>query len=142
MLNHGGSFQDINDTFITLIPKIKQPKKITDYMPISMCNVIYKVVSKVLANRLKNIILEIISPNQIAYVLGCMNGKSGFIALKLVMSKAYDRVEWQFLEEVMRRLGFDRKWISLMMSCIRLVSYSLLINGAPHTSFIPTRWLR
>lgn len=58
------------------------------------------------------------------------------------MSKAYAKVEWNFLEEVMNRVGFDQKWISLIMSYIKSISYSLLINGAPYASFIPTRGLR
>lgn len=71
-----------------------------------------------------------------------MYGKLGYMALKLDMSKTYDCVEMIFLEEVMHKLGFDRRWINLMMGCIRSVSYAILINGEPLASFIPSRGLR
>ena len=145
----------------TLIPKTKSPERVTEYRPISLCNVLYKLISKVLANRLKKILPNIISESQSVFVLGRLitnniliafetlyhmhnkkTGKVGFMALKLDMSKAYDRVEWGFLKQVMVRMGFHDKWISLIMECIRSVSYSLLINGNPTGHIIPIRGLR
>lgn len=64
-------------------------------------------------------------------------GKTGYIALILDTSKAYDRVEWIFLEIIMDKLGFDGKWISLISSCIRSISFSIMINGEPHGHFHP-----
>lgn len=64
------------------------------------------------------------------------------MALKLDISQPYDRVEWDYLVAIMRKLGFAERWITLIMSCVRIVSYSVLINGSPQGHIIPTRGLR
>ena len=69
-LNFGNMNPDINYTHIVLIPKVKSPEKMSNYRPISPCNVIYKIISKVMANRLKQILPQLISPTQSAFVLG------------------------------------------------------------------------
>ena len=116
---------EINTTNITLIPKKKRSTTISDYRPISLCNVGYKLIAKVLANHVKRILPHIISPTQSAFILGRlitdnilvkfealhsmdggMKGREGYMALKLDMRKAYDRVEWDFLEEMRHKIGF------------------------------------
>jgi len=114
----------MNHTFVTLIPK--KPKAVTmlEYWPISLCNVIYKLVTKVITNKLKDLLLNIISDTQSAFTPGrvitdniliayeifhFMHGNTGTrgpMAIKLDMSKAYDRVEWSFLRRGMLRIGF------------------------------------
>lgn len=124
------------------------PISVTDFQPISLCNLVYKLSTKVLANRLKVVLPQIISPSQSTFILGRsitdnllvaleafhtmngrMRGRKGYMVLKLDMSKTYDRVEWSFLEDIMRRLGFVERWINLIMTCVNTVSYSILIKG-------------
>jgi len=121
--------------------------------------VLYKVIARVLANRLKHVLPSIISPEQSAFIPGHLitdnvlvafetlhtmdsrlKGKESFMALKLDMSKAYDCLEWIFLEATMRKLGFASRWIHLLMSCVHTVSYSILIK--PHGNIVPTRGIR
>lgn len=110
---------------------------------------------------IQKVLPELISPNQSAFILGRlisdnilvayetlhtmhtrMWGKDGYMAIKLDMSKVYDRVEWQFLEVVMRRMGFTEKWINLIMMCVRTANYAILVNGNPVRHIYPSRGLR
>ncbi|OMO57964.1 reverse transcriptase [Corchorus capsularis] len=160
-LNHGVALLEINHTNIVLIPKIDNPCQVKDYRPISLYNVVFKIVSKTLTNRLKEILPNIIGPYQSAFVPGRMIFDSSMIAfetvhymknkrrgiekhmaLKLDLSKAYDRVEWKFLEGIMRQLGFADRWISLVMHCVETVSYSVLVNGEETDKIAPTRGIR
>ena len=63
----------------------------------------------------------------------------GFMTMKLDMSKTYDRVEWDFLLKLMRKMGFQRRWINLISACISTVTYSILVNGEPNGNITPTR---
>ena len=72
------------------------------------------------------------------YMRNHTKGKTGFMALKLDMSKAYDRVEWAYMEKVLEKMGFHERWVKLMMVCITMASYSILINGEPHREITPT----
>ncbi|XP_074298528.1 uncharacterized protein LOC141629421 [Silene latifolia] len=152
--------RDLNKTNIVLIPKKKAPDKIQDYRPISLCNVAYKIVSKVLANRLKIFLDSIVSENQSAFTPGraisdnvltafemfhymkSSRSSKGYMAIRLDMAKAYDRVEWCFMKHVLEVMGFDRSWIARVIDCVSTVSFSVLINGTPMKEFQPSRGLR
>ena len=69
-------------------------------------------------------------------------GKTGSLALKLDVSKAYDRVEWLFLPGVMQKLGFPKKWIKRVMTCVTTTSFSILLNGKPYGNVLPSRGIR
>ena len=69
-------------------------------------------------------------------------GKKGHLALKLDMSKAYDRVEWVFLERIMLKMGFNSKWVGWILECIRSVTYSIIVNGELQGHIVPTRGIR
>jgi hypothetical protein len=152
---------EINNTFIVLIPKVANLEELGQFRPISLCNVIFKIASKVAANRLKEILPEIISEEQSAFVPGrlitdniitaleCLHFMKRkrakdlrCCALKLDMRKAYDRVEWDYLKAIMLRLDFHRLWVEMIMRLVSTVSFSVLLNGEPLESFKPTRGIR
>ena len=160
-LNSGMIPHSINRTFITLIPKVKSPVRVSEFRPIALCNTLYKIISKVLANRLKKLLPSVISETQSAFqsskaisdnilvafetlhhMKSQKSKKTGFMAMKLDMSKAYDRVEWDFLIKIMKKMGFCDKWVSLIFECISTVSYSILVNGEPKGDIRPSRGLR
>ena len=159
-LNGGELPSEVNMTTIVLIPKIKNPQEMKNFRPISLCNVIYKICSKILANRLRCFLDEIISEEQSAFVPGRLitdnmliayecthylkrkKGKLSACAVKLDMAKAYDRFEWVYLQRMMLRLGFHEVFVSLVMRCVTSVSLSVRVNGVLTEPFRPTRGIR
>lgn len=133
--------ESINTTFISLIPKIKNPKKVSDFRPINLCDVIYKLFAKVVANQLKKFLAVSVLDSQSAFLLGRLIidnilvafetlhylkrktlAKLGYMALKLDMSKVYDRVEWAFVKKVMYHLGLEGRMVRIIMSCLKSMS--------------------
>ncbi|KAA3481359.1 reverse transcriptase [Gossypium australe] len=154
-------FGDFNRIDIVLIPKVPNPTQLVNFRPISLCTVIYKVVAKAIANRLQKIIDKCIDKVQSAFVPGRLitdnvllayeilhsinqkrSGKKGVMAVKLDMSKAYDRVEWKFLEEVMIKIGFACECAELLKRCVSTISYKANINGRRGNLFLPSRGFR
>ncbi|KZV58610.1 hypothetical protein F511_11258 [Dorcoceras hygrometricum] len=151
--------QSFTSTTISLIPKCEGPRAWSDFRPISLCNVTNKIISKLLYSRLRNVVGRLISPNQSGFVPGRLisdnillaqelthrlNCKThgGNVILKLDMAKAYDRVQWSFLLNIMRHLGFSDTVVGMVSRCISACHFSININGTSAGFFKSTRGLR
>ena len=151
----------VNHTHLVLIPKVSSPSNMSQLRPISLCNMVYKVIAKLLTNRMKKPMSHFISENQSAFVAGRYiqdnillvheilhslnqqsDGDDKSVAMKLDVAKAYDRVDWSFLLAMMGALGFPPEFCPCIAECITTVTCNVLINGAS-TGFIqPHRGLR
>ena len=147
----------LNEKLICLIPKCQSPKSLNNYRPISLCNSIYKVVTKIMVAQIRPFLDKIISPIQAAFVLGRKwldniiiaqelihsldnkKGSMGFMVVKVDLTKAYGRIEWSFIHKVLLAFHFPQKLIELIMSCISTTSMSLLFNGGKLSAFKPSR---
>ncbi|CAL1397819.1 unnamed protein product [Linum trigynum] len=153
--------KSFNHIWLTLIPKVDNVEHMRQLRPISLCQFAYKIITKIMSERLAKILPGIISEGQNAFIrdkqiienilLGHelmhylkikTRGKKGYMALKVDMEKAYDRVEWSFLLAVMNKMGFDSVWQGWIHECLRSSSFSVLMNGSPAGYFSPSRGLR
>ncbi|XP_057803071.1 uncharacterized protein LOC131018358 [Salvia miltiorrhiza] len=161
VLDGRDSIRHWNKTLIVLIPKTKEPKELKNFRPISLCNTTYKLVAKVLANRMRTVLGWVIDDSQSAFIPGrlisdniilgyeCMHwmknkkhGNDGYAAAKLDMSKAFDKVEWRFMRAMMSMLRFPPLLIDLVLQCVSSVEFSFVINCKVYGSLIPSRGLR
>ncbi|GLT85699.1 hypothetical protein SLE2022_038800 [Rubroshorea leprosula] len=159
--DHGFMLQEMNKTRIVLVPKIQNPEVISQFRPISLCNFSYKIIAKILANRLKGYLDRLITPFQSAFIPGRAiqdniliaheafhglqlkkSGKHNVLALKLDIRKAYDSVDWHCLESILKAHGFCEKWTQMVMQCVSTVSYTVGINGNQTPFFAPQRGLQ
>ena len=141
-----------NSTFIALIPKIPDAKLVKDFRPISLIGSFYKIIAKILANRLVMVLGDIVNEVQSAFVADrqildgpfilnevlqwCkLKRKKSFI-FKVDFEKAYDSVRWDYLDDVLRRFGFGEKWCSWIQACLHSSRGSVLVNGSPTEEFI------
>ncbi|GKD46609.1 hypothetical protein Tco_1271254, partial [Tanacetum coccineum] len=156
---NGTLLKELNHTIIALIPKVASPSRINDYRPISCCNVLYKCISKILSNRIKDCLKDLVSPNQSTFVPGRRISDNILLtqeimhnyhldrgpprcAFKVDIQKAYDTVDWDFLREVMIGFGFHHRMITWIMECVSSTSFSISINGSLHGFFKGKRGLR
>ncbi|GJY14190.1 RNA-directed DNA polymerase, eukaryota, reverse transcriptase zinc-binding domain protein [Tanacetum coccineum] len=155
----GKMLGELNTIIISLVPKSKNPRKTSDYRPIACCEVIYKCISKVITNRIKKVLKELVDPNQSAFIKGrqicdnilliqeLMNGytwknKIRRCAFKVDIQKAYDTVSWDFLKMVVDYFGFHSKMVNWIMVCLSTTSFSINVNGNSHGFFKAKRGLR
>ncbi|KAL2231031.1 UNVERIFIED_CONTAM: hypothetical protein Sindi_1697500 [Sesamum indicum] len=155
----GKLLKQVNSTILALIPKVHSPMTVGDYRPISCCNVLYKIIAKLLVQRLSVVLDKIISPCQGAFIPGRSIGDNILLAqelftgynqmrlpprcaLKVDIRKAYDTVEWDFLLAVLQLFGFPQTFTKWIEECVTTASFSIGLNGNPHGFFAGARGLR
>ena len=134
-----------NSTFLALIPKEFNPSSFGRFIPISLCNASYKILAKILANRLKPLLGSLISPLQGGFVKGrhlidnaiqvqgalhssCQRKEKGML-IKLYMKNSFDRVKLSFLYQVLSSFGFSADFVSLIKACTERPWIVPLVNG-------------
>jgi len=124
----------------------------------ALCNVIYKIISKVVANRLKPLLPSLVSEEQSGYVEGrqildniiqahevvhtLTSKKQAGILMQLDIAKAYDKVNWNYIKKVLHAFGFDHNWFRWVIALMSSSSFSILVNGSPSEIFSPSRGLK
>ncbi|GKA88942.1 reverse transcriptase [Tanacetum coccineum] len=150
-----------NKTLVVLILKIPALEQVGHLRPISLCNFVYHIISKIIANRLKPFIHRLISPQQSAFIHGRLiqdsmvianeafhyirhknKGNQRLMALKLDLNKAFDRVEWDFLMATLKKMGFADRLCQWILACLTLYELEFLINGESIGNIQPTRGIR
>ncbi|GJX33316.1 RNA-directed DNA polymerase, eukaryota [Tanacetum coccineum] len=140
-----------NASFIALIPKIPDAKLVKDFRPISLIGSLYKIIAKILANRLVGVLGDLVSEVQSAFVADrqildgplilnevlqwCKAKKKQTFIFKIDFEKAYDSVRWDFLGDVLNRFGFGAKWCGWIQECLRSSRGSVLVNGSTTEEF-------
>ncbi|GJS84492.1 hypothetical protein Tco_0751033 [Tanacetum coccineum] len=156
---NGKLLKELNHTIIALLPKVNAPSRVNDFRPISCCNVLFKCISKIIANRIKDSLKVLVSSNQSAFVPGRniadnilltqelmhnyhLDRGPSRCAFKVDIQKAYDTVDWGFLKDILLGFGFHMRLIGWIMECVTTTSFSISINGALHGYFKGKRGLR
>ncbi|CAA7025018.1 unnamed protein product [Microthlaspi erraticum] len=149
-----------NDAIVVLIAKVLKPEKITHFRPISLCNVLFKTITKTMVMRLKRVMPNLIGPAQASFIPGRLStnnivlvqeavhsmrrkkGRKGWMLLKLDLEKAYDRIRWDFLEDTLQAARLPASWIQWIMQCVSGPDMTILWNGEKTEAFTPKRGLR
>ena len=155
---NGKLSRGINSTFIALIPKVDSPHRLNDFRPIALVGCMYKILSKVLATRLRLVIGRVISETQTTFVKDrqILDGirianevvneahkmEKELMLFKVDFEKAYDSVDWGYLDVVMHKIAFPVLWRKWIKECVTTVTASILVNGSPTGEFSFKRGLR
>jgi hypothetical protein len=148
----------INSTFLALIPKVNKPSTFGDFRPIALCNLCYKLIAKIVANRIKPILSQTLSGEQLGFLKGrqildaigttqeCLHSiklkNLKALILKLDLKKAYDCINWDFLRLTLLQTGFGLLTTKWIMSCVTSATIAVLINGETTSFFQSGRGLR
>ncbi|GJR00675.1 RNA-directed DNA polymerase, eukaryota [Tanacetum coccineum] len=149
--NHGQFPKGSNSSFITLIPKTQEAKMMKDFRPITLIGSLYKIIAKILANRLVVVLEDLVSDVQSAFVAKrqildgpfilnelfqwCKMKKKHTMIFKVDFEKAYDSVRWDYLDDVLKRFGFGEKWCGWIQNCLLSSKGSVIVNGSPTKEF-------
>nr|KYP61054.1 Retrovirus-related Pol polyprotein LINE-1 [Cajanus cajan] len=151
---------NINETLIVFIPKVEAVNHLRQMRPISLCNVSYKILSKVLAHRLSKVMDLLVHPNQCSFVpyknsrdniivfqevihsMRFKTGKKGWMAIKIDLEKAYDRLNWKFIKETLIDIGLPNNFVELVWACISSGKLRMMWNGEALEEFLPSRGVR
>jgi len=155
---NGRLSKGINNTFIALIPKIDNPQRLNDFRPIALVGCLYKIIAKVLVNRLRKVMGTVISETQSAFVKDrkildgilienevvdeAVKMKKELLLFKVDFQKAYDFMDWEYLDSVMGRMSFPTLWRKWMKECVCTATASILVNGCPIDEFALKRGLK
>ena len=148
----------LNSTFLALIPKKDKPRTFVDFRPISLCNLLYKLIAKIIAGRLKPFLDSGISREQFGFlkdrqisepigivqeVLHSVKTKNrcAFV-LKLDLSKAFDRVDWTYVRLILIQIGVPLLTVNWIMGCLSTVNFAVLVNGTRSTFFTASLGIR
>ena len=142
---HSSFLKSLNNTFLVLIPKKSGVEDLEDFRPISLLGGLYKLLAKVIANRIKKVVGKVVSTTQNAFVTGrpildaslianevidlWQKRKEKGLICKLNIEKAYNSINWKFLLKVLQKMGFGSKWLGWMWSCLSSTKFSVLVNG-------------
>ncbi|XP_061348715.1 uncharacterized protein LOC133294051 [Gastrolobium bilobum] len=152
--------EEVNKTLVCLIPKKKSPESMKDFRPISLCNVVYKTITKIITERLNGFMTRLVAPTQCSFIKGRQSvdniiiaqevvlfmrkkkGNKGWMMMKVDLEKAYDRLSWIFIKETLVDIGFSNSLIDLICNYVSTSKLNLLWNGSLTREFEPKRGIR
>ena len=156
--NKRGVLKSFNTNFISLVPKEVGADRLDKFRPIDLCNVIYKIISKVIINRLKPLLPKLISSKKLGFVErrhildgvilvhemlhSLKSSRTPGMMIKLDIVKAYDKLSWQYINKMLESYGLSTQWVDWVMGMVTSPFFSILYNGSPSRVFYASRGIR